>query len=186
LGPRGKKLSFTDLAKKSADDGVSLKELGHFTNTERKGTLSFFAQLAEVEIDAETGGLKILKITSLHDVGTIINPVAHQGQIEGGMLQGLGFALIENLPEHEGRIVTANLGEYKIPGMADIPLLETVNIHDSAGPGPFQSKPIGENTITPTAAAIANAVYDALGIQIRDLPITSEKIYFALKNGAPK
>lgn len=183
LGPGGNKLSFSELAKNSASSGVRLKELGSFATRERKGTLSFFAQLAEVEIDPETGRLTLLKIISLHDVGTIINPQAHQGQVEGGMVQGLGFALLENLPDQEGKIMAASLGEYKIPAMSDIPCLETINIYDPAGPGPFQSKPIGENTTTPTAAAIANAVYDAIGVQIRDLPITSEKIYFALKNG---
>jgi len=125
----------------------------------------------------------VLNVSSFHDVGTIINPLAHQGQIEGGMVQGLGFALLENLPAHEGRIIAANLGEYKIPSIGDTPALETINVHDSSGPGPFQSKPIGENTTTPTAAAIGNAVYDAIGVQIRNLPITSEKIYFALRNG---
>jgi CO/xanthine dehydrogenase Mo-binding subunit len=182
LGPRGK-LSFSDIAVNSAADGVAWKELGHFASRERKGTLSYFAQLAEVEIDPETGHLTLSKITSLNDVGTIINPLHHQGQVEGGMVQGLGFALVEELAEQDGRIITTNLGEYKIPGIADVPRLETVNIYDPAGPGPFQSKPIGENTGTPTAAAIANAVYDAIGVQIRDLPITSEKIYFALRNG---
>lgn len=183
LSTRGKRLAFSELARISAADGVKLKEVGHFANTERKGTLSFFAQTAEIEIDPETGKLTVLNIASFHDVGTIINPLAHQGQIEGGMVQGLGFALFENLADHEGRIIGANLGEYKIPGIGDIPVLETINVHDSSGPGPFQSKPIGENTTTPTAAAIGNAVYDAIGVQIRNLPITSEKIYFALKNG---
>jgi CO/xanthine dehydrogenase Mo-binding subunit len=184
VGLRGNKLSFIDIAGEPAADGRSWKELGHFANRERKGTLSYFAQLADVEIDAETGRLTLLKITCLNDVGTIINPLHHQGQVEGGMIQGLGFTLLEDLPDLDGRIAATNLGEYKIPNVRDVPRLETVNVHDSAGPGPFQSKPIGENTGTPTAAAIANAVYDALGIQIKDLPITSEKIYFALKRGA--
>lgn len=183
LSTREKRLAFSELARISAADGVKLKEVGHFATTERKGTLSFFAQTAEIEIDPETGKLTVLNIASFHDVGTIINPLAHQGQIEGGMAQGLGFALFEDLADHEGRIIGANLGEYKIPGIGDIPALETINVHDSSGPGPFQSKPIGENTTTPTAAAIGNAVYDAIGVQIRNLPITSEKIYFALKNG---
>lgn len=183
LSTREKRLAFSELARISAADGVKLKEVGHFATTERKGTLSFFAQTAEIEIDPETGKLTVLNIASFHDVGTIINPLAHQGQIEGGMVQGLGFALFEDLADHEGRIIGANLGEYKIPGIGDIPALETINVHDSSGPGPFQSKPIGENTTTPTAAAIGNAVYDAIGVQIRNLPITSEKIYFALKNG---
>jgi CO/xanthine dehydrogenase Mo-binding subunit len=183
VGLRGKKLALADLAREPAADGRAWKELGHFANRERKGTLSYFAQLAEVEIDGETGRLRLLKITCLNDVGTIINPLQHQGQVEGGMVQGLGFTLLEDLPDVDGRIVASNLGEYKIPNLRDVPRLETVNVRDSAGPGPFQSKPIGENTGTPTAAAIANAVYDAIGVQIRDLPITSEKIYFALKNG---
>jgi CO/xanthine dehydrogenase Mo-binding subunit len=184
VGPHGNRLSFAQIAGEAAPDGRPWKELGHFASRERKGTLSYFAQLADVEIDAETGRLRLLKITCLNDVGTIINPLHHQGQVEGGMVQGLGFTLLEDLPDLDGRIVATNLGEYKIPNVRDVPRMETVNVNASAGPGPFQSKPIGENTGTPTAAAIANAVYDAIGIQIRDLPITSEKIYFALKRGA--
>jgi CO/xanthine dehydrogenase Mo-binding subunit len=122
-------------------------------------------------------------MTSINDVGTIINPLVHQAQIEGGLIQGLGYAVMEHLLDYDGRIVNANLGEYKIPAVGDIPRLETVNVYDPGGPGPFNSKPIGETTSTPTAAAIANAVYDAIGVQIRDLPITAEKIYLALRNG---
>ena len=183
LGPRKNCISFADLAKEMAATGKPLKEIGHFAATERTGTLSFFAQLAEVEIDAETGRLTILKITSFNDVGTIINPLIHQAQIEGGVIQGLGYAVMENLQDHDGKIAALNLGDYKIPNVADIPRVEAINIKDSTGPGPFQSKPIGENTVTPTAAAIANAVYHATGIQIKNLPITSEKIYFALQQG---
>ncbi len=183
LGPRNERISFSDLGRQMALTGEPLIEVGHFVARERTGTLSFFAQLAEVEVDADTGQLTILKMTSINDVGTIINPVVHQAQIEGGLIQGLGFAVMEHLQDHEGRIVTANLGEYKIPAVGDIPRLETINIYDPGGPGPFKSKSIGENTSTPTAAAIANAVYDAIGIQIRDLPITAEKIYFALNHG---
>ena len=183
LGPQKNRISFSDLAREVTESGQALREVGHFVAKDRVGTLSFFAQLAEVEVDAETGGLTILKMTSVNDVGTIINPLVHQAQIEGGLIQGIGYAVMEHLQDQDGKIVTSNLGDYKIPAMTDIPRLETVNVYDSAGPGPFQSKPIGENTSTPTAAAIANAVYDATGIQIRDLPITSEKIFFALRNG---
>jgi CO/xanthine dehydrogenase Mo-binding subunit len=178
LSTPGKKLSFAALAA----EGVELKEFGRRAHAERKGTLSFFGQAADVEIDPETGRLARLKITAFNEVGTIINPLNHQGQIEGGMMQGLGFATMENLPDSEGRIAAANFGDYKIPCIRDIPELETVNIYDPAGPGPFQSKPIGECTTTPTPAAIANAVYDAIGAQILDAPITAEKIYAAVKN----
>jgi xanthine dehydrogenase molybdenum-binding subunit len=183
LGPGKNRISFSALAREMAADGKPLKELGHFVASDRAGTLFFFAQLAEVEVDAETGKLTVLKMTSVNDVGAIINPLVHQAQVEGGVVQGLGYAVMEHLQDHHGRIATANLGDYKIPNVSDIPRVETINIEDSSGPGPFQSKPIGENTVTPTAAAIANAVYDAIGVQIRDLPITSEKIYFALKHG---
>jgi CO/xanthine dehydrogenase Mo-binding subunit len=180
-GPRGERVSLGDVAREAAADGGKWQERGHFANRERKGTLSYFAQIAEVEIDGETGRLGLVKVTCVNDVGTIINPLHHQGQVEGGMIQGVGFTLLEELADHDGRIVATNLGEYKIPNIRDIPRLETINVRDAAGPGPFQSKPIGENTGTPTAAAIANAVYDAIGVQIRDLPITSEKIYRALQ-----
>jgi len=183
LSAPGKTLAFAALAAEAAAGGGELKALGRFAHTERKGTLSFFGQTAEVEIDPDTGKLVRLKIASLNEVGTIINPIAHQGQIEGGVIQGVGFTLIEDLPDLEGRIAATNMGEYKIPCVRDIPCLETINIYDPEGPGPFHSKPIGECTTTPTAAAVANAVYDAIGAQILDLPITAEKIYFALKNG---
>jgi CO/xanthine dehydrogenase Mo-binding subunit len=115
-------------------------------------------------------------------VGTIINPLTHLGQVEGGMVQGFGFALMENLANEDGKILNNNLGEYKLPNIQDIPKHETLYVRDDDGPGPFQAKPIGEHGAIPTAAAIANAVYDAIGAQITDLPITAEKIYSALQD----
>lgn len=97
------------------------------------------------------------------------------------MVQGFGFALMENLADEDGKILVANLGEYKLPSIQDIPKHETLYIRDHEGPGPFQTKPIGEHGAIPTAAAIANAVYDAIGVQIRDLPITAEKVYNAMR-----
>ena len=178
LSAPGKKLSFGALAAETGE----MKEFGRRIHSDRDGTLSFFGQAADVQIDPETGKIVHLKITSFNEVGTIINPIAHQGQIEGGMVQGLGFAMIENLPDAEGRITATNLGDYKIPCVRDIPELETIHVYNSAGPGPFQSKPIGECTTTPTPAAVANAVYDAIGTQILDAPVTAEKIYSALKD----
>jgi CO/xanthine dehydrogenase Mo-binding subunit len=96
------------------------------------------------------------------------------------MLQGFGFAMMEDLPDEGGKILTANLGEYKLPNVCDVPSHETVYVRDSAGPGPFNAKPIGEHGAIPTAAAIANAVYDAVGVQIKNLPITAEKVYRAM------
>ena len=178
FGPRKQKIHLSELA---ASSNKPLTARGNMNVKERVGAVCFFAQAAEVEIDPETGHVKVLKIISAHDVGTIINPLTHLGQVEGGMVQGFGFALIENLPDEDGKILTNNLGEYKLPNIQDIPRHETLYVRDDDGPGPFQAKPIGEHGAIPTAAAIGNAVYDAIGVQVTDLPITAEKIYSALQ-----
>ena len=146
--------------------------------------MCFFAEAAEVTVDPETGQVKVRKVISAHDVGTIINPLTHRGQVEGGMIQGFGFAMSEDLAAEDGKVVTANLGEYKLPNIRDIPEHETLYVRDHTGPGPFQAKQIGEHGAIPTAAAIANAVYDAIGVQITDLPITAEKVFAALRQRA--
>jgi len=143
---------------------------------------SFTAQVAEVAVDPATGQVTVLRFTTAHDVGTIINPLGHQGQIEGGLIQGLGFALMEELQTAEGRISTLSLGDFKLPTIRDIPPLTTVIVEDAVGPGPFRAKAIGEGSISPVAPAIANAVADACGVRIVDLPITAEKVYFALQD----
>jgi CO/xanthine dehydrogenase Mo-binding subunit len=137
--------------------------------------------VVEVEVDPETGQLTVLDVVTAHDVGTVINPLGHQGQIDGGLIQGLGFGMIEEMRAEEGRISTLSLGDYKLPSMKDIPPLQTVLVQEELGPLPFQGKSIGENSITPIIGALANAVYDAVGVRIVDLPITAEKIYQALQ-----
>jgi CO/xanthine dehydrogenase Mo-binding subunit len=142
---------------------------------------AFCAQAAEVEVDPDTGQVTVKKIVTAHDVGTILNPLTHQGQIEGGTIQGLGYSLMEELLAAEGQISTLSLGEYKIPTIKDIPELVTVLLEPGPGPAPYQSKGIGESSNTPVAAAIANAVYDAVGVRIMDLPLTAEKVFAALQ-----
>ncbi|HWO40756.1 MAG TPA: molybdopterin cofactor-binding domain-containing protein, partial [Candidatus Eisenbacteria bacterium] len=139
------------------------------------------AQVAEVEIDTETGAVKVRRVTSAHDVGTVINPVTHQGQIEGATLMGVGQAVMEELALDNGRVTTANLGDYRIPVIADTPALETVLVDSSGGVGPLDAKPIGEFANNAPPAAIANAVAAAVGARIFDLPITAEKVYRAFK-----
>ncbi len=141
----------------------------------------FTGQAAEVEVDPETGQVRIRRIVSAHDVGTIINPLGHQGQIDGGTVMGIGFGTMEELDLENGRVTTANLGEFKIPTIADIPPMVTVFVESDEGPAPYHGKAIGESGNVPTAAAIANAVYDAVGVRITDLPITSEKVLAALR-----
>ena len=142
---------------------------------------AFAAQVAEVFVDTETGEVKLRCLTTAHDTGAIMNPVGHQGQIDGGVVQGIGYGLIEHLPVQEGRVGTPHFGEYKIPTVKDIPELKTVLVKGEDGVGPYKTKGIGENPISPVAPAIANAIEDAVGVRIRDLPITAEKIYVAMR-----
>jgi CO/xanthine dehydrogenase Mo-binding subunit len=148
---------------------------------EHSPVTAFAAQVAEVSVDVETGEVKLLKLTTAHDTGTIMNPTGHQGQIDGGVVQGIGYGLIEYLGVRDGHVEVAHFGEYKIPTVKDIPPLETVIIASDQGVGPYNVKGIGENPITPVAPAIANAIEDAVGVRIKDLPITAEKIYAALR-----
>ena len=143
--------------------------------------ISFTAQVAEVSVDPETGKVKLLRFTTAHDTGVIMNPIGHQGQIDGGIIQGVGYGLMEQIIVEDGRVGTVHFGDYKIPTAKDIPPLRTVIIKGEGGVGPYKTKGIGENPISPVAAAIANAVEDAVGVRIRDLPITAEKVYKALR-----
>ena len=169
------------IAQAAAQEGRTL-EASHFYDAKTHAAVtSFTAQVAEVAVDPATGQVSVRHFTTAHDVGTVINPIGHQGQIEGGLIQGLGYALMEELPTEDGRISTLNLGDYKLPTIADVPPLTTVLLEDAVGPGPFHAKAIGEGSISAVAPAIANAVADACGVRILDLPITAEKVYFALK-----
>jgi CO/xanthine dehydrogenase Mo-binding subunit len=145
-------------------------------------TYAYGAQGAEVEVDVETGEVKILRMAAAHDVGRILNPQTLKGQICGALAQGIGYALYEKVESQEGRIANPNFRDYKIPtaGEMDFPVdLDFIETDD--GFGPFGAKGVGEPGLVPTAPAIANAVFDAVGVRIRDLPITPEKILAALE-----
>ncbi|HWO72240.1 MAG TPA: xanthine dehydrogenase family protein molybdopterin-binding subunit, partial [Dehalococcoidia bacterium] len=115
---------------------------------------SFYAQVAEVSVDPETGEVKLLKLTAANDVGTVINPIGHQGQINGAVIQGVGYALMEEVRVEDGRATTLSFGDYKIPNIRDIPALETVLLQSEAGYGPFNVRGIGEGPHIPVAAAV--------------------------------
>jgi CO/xanthine dehydrogenase Mo-binding subunit len=139
------------------------------------------AQVADLEVDPETGAVRLQRMVSAHDVGTVINPITHQGQIDGATVMGVGQAIMEELVMLNGRITNNNLGDYKLPTIADIPGLKTILVKSSGGVGPLDSKPIGEFANNGPPAAVANAIADATGKRIFDLPITAEKVYWALK-----
>ena len=136
----------------------------------------FGAHLAELEVDTELGTIKVLKITAAHDVGRAVNPTLVEGQIEGGAAQGLGMALMEEFFPGKGE----NLHDYLIPTIGDIPSVESILIEDPSPAGPFGAKGIGEQALIPTAPAILNALYDAVGVRIRKLPATPDKVRAAI------
>jgi CO/xanthine dehydrogenase Mo-binding subunit len=146
---------------------------------------SYTVQFAQVAIDPETGQLKVLELLSAVDIAAVINPLAHQMQIDGGSAMGFGQACLEDLDESGGQVWAANLGEYKLPSSRDVPKYQTVLVPGGLGVGGANVKNIGESTTPPALAAIANAVYDATGCRIRELPITAERVFDALHQAAP-
>ena len=172
------KIGWRDLVARA---GESVKGEAHIAEMERLHFTSFIAQVAEVSVDPETGEIKLLKFTTAHDVGQIMNPIGHQGQINGGFLQGLGFALMEELRVEDGRVTNLSFGDYKIPTTQDLPELRTVLLRAERGIGPYNIKAIGEHPTIPVAPAIINAIHDACGVRVRDLPATSEKVYQGLR-----
>ena len=170
-----------EVARAAAKDGRTL-EASHFYDAKAHAAVtSFTAQVAEVAVDPATGQVTVRHFTTAHDVGTIINPIGHQGQIEGGLIQGLGFALIEEMKTEEGRISTLSLGDFKLPTIQDIPPLTTVILHGPVGPGPFNAKAIGEGSISAVAPASPTRSPTRAGCAVLDLPVTAEKVYFALR-----
>jgi CO/xanthine dehydrogenase Mo-binding subunit len=151
-----------------------------FNDNSKIHSASMCVQVAEVEVDPQTGQVELKKFTSTHNTGTVLNPLMHQGQIEGATMTGIGYSLMEELMISDGKVATANFGEYKIPTIKDVPPFKSSVTEQPHGAGPYNSMPIGETGNIPTAAAIANAVEDACGVRIKSLPITAEKIYEAL------
>jgi CO/xanthine dehydrogenase Mo-binding subunit len=141
----------------------------------------FQAVISDVEVDRDTGQIEVRRMSTFHDVSVVINPTTHQGQIEGGMIQGLGMALCEEVVLDDGRVMTLTLGDYKMLTSRDVPPRETTLVPGAtSGPGPFNSKPAAEHAITPIPAAIGNAVFNASGVRLTSLPITAEKVHQGL------
>jgi xanthine dehydrogenase molybdenum-binding subunit len=154
-------------------------------NREFKGNLSvtyaYGAHGVEVEVDRDTGRVRIVNYVAAHDVGKALNPMLLEGQITGGGAMGLGYALSEEMIYREGRLMNGNYLDYKMLTARDIPPMQAVIVETDELDGPFGAKGIGEPGLVPTAPAIANAVYDAVGVRIKTLPLTPERVLAALK-----
>jgi len=182
------------LTKRFGAKGGAILEEGYFTPEGShllealpglKGMSSIFwmfaTHAAEVEVDTETGVVKVLKIAASHDVGKAINPLGCEQQIEGAVIMGISNTLFEEFKMEKGRILNDTLSDYKLASILDIPEIVPIIVEARHEEGPFGAKGIGEPAAAPTAPAIANAVFDAVGIRIKDLPITPEKVIAALR-----
>ncbi len=144
-------------------------------------TYSFGAHGIKVKVDEETGKVEVLEYVAAHDVGRAINPLLLEGQVYGGVVMGLGYALTEEVLHQKGKNMNANFRDYKLFTAKDAVKIKAPVIETIDKDGPFGAKGIGEPGCVPTAPAVANAIYDAVGIRIKDLPITPEKVLAALK-----
>lgn len=135
----------------------------------------------EVSVDRETGQVQVIDALLVVATGTILNPIAHRGQLEGGFVFGLGSTVMEELVVDDGRVTTLNLGEYKLPTIADLPPLELICLDEERNSGPFGAGSVGELANPAIGPAVANAVAAAVGARIHSLPITAEKVLAALQ-----
>lgn len=191
-GDQPTELTVKELITKCRGDGNLTLGHGYFNPAATKldpetgqgipyATYAFATQVAEVIVDTETGMVEVTKIVAAHDVGKAINPQSVEGQIEGGCAMGLGYALTEEVVIKDGEIKNPALSTYLVPTSMDVPEVYPIIIEELEASGPYGAKGVGEPALVPTAAAIANAVTDALGIRIYDLPMTPEKIVEAIK-----
>ena len=160
--------------------GVSVMQDDRF-----KGNVSpayaFGTHVVEVEVDTWTGVVRPLKVTAAHDIGRAINPMAVEGQIQGGVAMGLGYCLSEELKVEEGRVLNPSFQDYRLMTATEMPEIEMHLIETHDPEGPFGAKGIGEAPAICLSPALANAVYDAIGIRFRRLPITPERVLAALR-----
>ena len=180
-------LSYFDVVKEAirGKDGEAIIGRGHYT-PHRKGMISpaysFGVQAAEVKVDTETGKIKLVNVTTAHESGTVINPVGIEGQLEGAIMMAGGYGFCEDQPMDEGKILNPSIADYKLIRPLDMPETTILPVDTYEPEGPFGAKEAGEGLTNPTAGAIGNAVYKAVGVRINTLPITPEKVFRALKD----
>ncbi|WP_338833223.1 Nicotinate dehydrogenase medium molybdopterin subunit [Moorella humiferrea] len=190
----GKKTSLTiaEVARYCRSKGKQFISLGWFDATtsgidpdtsqgEAFYGYTFATQAAEVEVDTDTGEVTVLRVVAAHDVGKAINPLAIEGQIEGGVVMGLGYTLMEEVILDHGKPLTPTLSEYLLPTAKDVPTITSLIVEEEDPTGPFGAKGVAEPPNVATAPAIINAIYNAVGIRITELPVTPEKLRRLLK-----
>jgi len=141
----------------------------------------FSTQAAEVTVDKETGKIRVVRFVQAQDVGVAINPMAVEGQIDGGAVQGIGRAITEEVVIQDGKILNPSLTTYLMPMAADVPSIENILVQVPTEDGPFGARAVAEPPGFGPPAAIANAIEDAVGVRIKELPLSAEKILRALQ-----
>jgi CO/xanthine dehydrogenase Mo-binding subunit len=174
-------LVFAEIAAKACADGEPISGYGRYEHWgEMPSGTSFVAHVVEVEVDRETGQVRLRRVLTATDVGTMLNPMAVTGQLDGALIMGYGAAIMEELPLMEGRVQAAGFHEYKLTSIADIPPRFQMLITDGVGPGPYGAKGVSELGHLPLPPAVINAVYDATGVRLTQLPVTAERVYESL------
>jgi xanthine dehydrogenase molybdenum-binding subunit len=147
---------------------------------------SFASQAAEVEVNTLTGEVRVLRVISANDVGRAINPLGLRGQVEGGVVMGVGHALLENFITKDGYVVTDRMSRYRIPSIMHTPEITAIIVEDPAKDGPYGAKGVGEIVLIPTPPAITNAIYNAVGVRFDYLPVDQEKLLWAMRENGKK
>ncbi|HZS01594.1 MAG TPA: xanthine dehydrogenase family protein molybdopterin-binding subunit [Chloroflexota bacterium] len=178
----GRSVPFRELAARAARaSGGRVAAQEALTLSYESGERTYTAQAVEVAVDPESGRVEVRRAVSVQDSGRVLNPQLAEGQVQGATVMGMGYGIMEGIEIEDGRVLSSNLGEYKLPSMRDVPELRTVFVDAQTGPCPFGSKAVAEAAISPLSAAIANAVDDAVGARVTDLPVTAEKVYRQLQ-----
>ena len=200
-GENGKSISWLELEDLAVKNQVALSAEAHYAapdtvplpknNTPAPGddpakykihaAYCYAAQAAIVEVDENTGAVKVLKIIAANDLGRAINPMMARGQVEGGVAMGVGYGVSEQFVLDQGRPVTDNLVKIGVPKITDMPEIEAILVESPVPTGPFGAKGMGELPVNPSAPAICNAIYDAVGVRINSLPATKDKVLAALQ-----
>jgi len=197
IGPQGGavRAEFGEVVRQACQSRGLLETLGSYQAPTMGGNFkgagaglspaySYTAFITEVEVDVDTGFITVKKATCAHDAGTVLNPLAVAGQIQGSIHMGLGQALMEEIHLDQGAVQNASLADYKIPSALEMPEIDIVPVHSDENEGPFGAKEAGEGVLAPFAPSLANAVYDAVGIRLSELPMRPDRVLAALHKRA--
>ncbi|GIV75421.1 MULTISPECIES: molybdopterin-dependent oxidoreductase [Caldilinea] len=183
IAPDGRSVTLADIALNSLHVTDQKQIMATASHMSLHSPPPFGAQYAEVEVDTQTGQVTVTKLVMAVDCGTAINPRTAQGQIEGGLVQALGYAVSEEMAyDEQGRVLTTRFGDYRIFQANEVPEIEAILVPTYEPSGPYGAKAVAEIPMDGVAPAVANAVYDAVGVRIRELPLTPEKVWRALQN----